>query len=90
MTEDQHAIDLRLVTEFLSQKGISGSIRGSGRSLFVYAEKGDRAIELYEKQPGYLVEMYQTPEETSVRDELQDTPVLAAEVAVDWLEKTKT
>ena len=61
--------------------------RLDGRARFVYAEHGDRAVELSHDGVGFFVELFEQPAETSVRDYQQDTPEHAAEQAVDWLSR---
>jgi len=84
---DTYGDQLRGIAGILQHAGFSPSIRGEDMSRFVYAEHADRAVEVYWDGVGFLVELFEQPAETSVRDHQQDTPVHAAEQAVHWISR---
>ena len=84
---DTYGDQLRSIASILQCAGFSPSVRGDGGCRFVYAEHADRAVELYWDGAGFLVELFEQPSETSVRDYQQDTPEHAAEQAVEWLSR---
>lgn len=87
---DTYGDQLRSIASILQLAGFTPSVRGDGIGRFVFAEHGDRAVELYWDGVGFLVELFQEPAEASVRDYQQDTPEHAAEQAVGWLSRYDT
>jgi hypothetical protein len=79
--------NLKNVISTLRKNNIAAEIRGEGASSFIYAENEGRAIELSWDGIGIFVGMFEEPNETSVRDEVQNTFEIGAEVALGWLLK---
>jgi hypothetical protein len=87
---DTYGDQLRSIASILLHAGFSPSVRGEDMTGFVYAEHGDRAVEVYRDGVGFLVELFEQPSDASVRDYQQDTPEHAAGQAVDWLKRRDT
>lgn len=73
------------VIEVLSRPGIIAECRDEDAGQFVYAQRGDRSIELSWDGVGVFIEMFEAPSKDSVRDEQQDSFEIGAERAVAWL-----
>ena len=84
---DVYGEQLSDIVSILKRAGFLPSVRGENLGRFVYAEHGGRAVEIYFDGVGFLVELFEEPAETSVRDYQQDTPKIAAEQAVEWLSR---
>ncbi len=82
---DVYGNHLGCISDILQRAGFAPSVRGDGTARFVYAEQSDRAVEVYWDGAGFTIELFEQPHDVSLRDEQQDTPAVAAEVAIEWL-----
>lgn len=88
MTPAEYRQALDTVAEYLRGRGIDADCRGDGLAQFVYACRGARSVEISWDGIGVFIEMFEGPDETSVRDEQQDTFPIGCERAYAWLSGT--
>ena len=85
MVTDEYRTELIEIDRRLRQAGFQSSIRALDSAPFVYVEHHRRPAEISKNVGGWFIELFEEPNEVSIRDEMQDTIHIAVEQVVDWL-----
>jgi hypothetical protein len=85
MPQDEYGIELNEICAKLTQAGFHPSIRGDGKARFAYIEHKERSAEICKDITGWFIYLFENQNEVSVRDEVQDTIIIAVEQVIAWL-----